>query len=63
MRYHAVALAPGKPFILHAAENDRFDTNPKRKRGNVLQSSLALRVSVNTDRGQYSIPYFNSTDQ
>ena len=37
-----------------ASESRTFHTNPKRKRGNALTPSLALRVSVNSDRGKVS---------
>ena len=36
-----------------AVEIVRFDTNPKRKRGNDLISALTLRVSVSLDRERY----------
>ena len=39
--------------ILLAASNETFHTNPKRKRGNALTSSLALRVSIRPGREQY----------
>jgi len=41
-------------FILPAVEIVRIHTNPKRQRGNDLGPSLALRVSVSLNRGQYS---------
>ena len=34
---------------------DTFDTNPKRKRGNRLPPSLALRVSITLARGRYNL--------
>src|SRR5665213_1223610 len=40
-------------FILPAVENGTFHTNPKRKRGNELTPSLALRVGVISNRGEY----------
>ena len=49
------AAPAGAAFnIPPAGERGTFDTNPKRNRGNALTPSLALRVSVNSDRGQYS---------
>jgi hypothetical protein len=42
--------------ILRTAEIATIHTNPKRKRGNDLTPSLALRVSVSLNRGQYSSP-------
>jgi hypothetical protein len=41
--------------ILLAVEVGTIHTNPKRKRGNDLATSLALRVSVSCNREQYSI--------
>ena len=41
-------------FILSAVEIVPIHTSPKRKRGNDLATSLALRVSVNLNREQYS---------
>src|SRR5258708_7011538 len=40
--------------ILPATRNETFHTNPKRQRGNALTPSLALRVSVTSDRGQHN---------
>ena len=40
--------------MLPVVEIVRIHTNPKRKRGNGLATSLALRVSVSRNRGQYS---------
>ena len=40
--------------ILPAIEIVTIHTNPKRKRGNDLPSSLTPRVSVNLNRGQYT---------
>ena len=40
--------------LLPASENGTFDTNPKRQRGNALTPSLALRVSVISNRDQYT---------
>src|SRR5437868_6849378 len=37
-------------FILLAGNNDTLHTNPKRKRGKALRSSLTLRVSVKAGR-------------
>ena len=42
--------------IQPAVENGTFHTNPKRKRGNELTPSLALRVSVIGNCGQYILP-------
>ena len=41
-------------FILLAVESETYHTNPKRKRGDDLRPSLALRVSVSFAREQYS---------
>src|SRR5665213_843595 len=43
-----------KTVILPTIENGTFHTNPKRKRGNELTPSLALRVGVICSRGEYS---------
>ena len=40
--------------ILPAVEIGPIHTNPKRKRGNDLRSSLTLRLSVSLNRGQYT---------
>ena len=40
--------------LLPASENGTFYTNPKRQRGNALTPSLALRVGVISNRGQYN---------
>jgi hypothetical protein len=40
--------------IPHTAKSGPSHTNPKRKRGNVLRSSLALRVSVGSGRERYA---------
>ena len=40
-------------IILRAVANETFHTNPKRKRGNDLATSLTLRVSVVFARSQY----------
>ena len=40
--------------ILVAGDNDSFRTSPKRKRGNDLPPSLALRASVTRDREKYN---------
>jgi len=42
--------------MLLAGKNDTFDTNPKRKRGNYLQPSLAIRVSIIFSRAKYNSP-------
>ena len=41
--------------MLRAVWNETSHTNPKRKRGNDLQSSLTLRVSVASGREQYNL--------
>jgi hypothetical protein len=43
-----------RAVILPAARNETSHTNPKRKRGNGLEPSLTLRVSVSSGREQYS---------
>ena len=49
-------------YILSVVEIVRIHTNPKRKRGNGLATSLALRVSVSRNRGQYMyIPFHPCT--
>jgi len=42
-----------KPIILSAVEIVPIHTSPKRKRGNDLATSLALRVSVSLNREEY----------
>jgi hypothetical protein len=39
--------------ILPTAKNDTLHTNQKRKRGDGLTPSLALRVSARSSRGQF----------
>jgi len=46
----------GKPVILSAVEIVPIHTSPKRKRGNDLATSLALRASVSLNREQYILP-------
>ena len=41
--------------ILRAVRNGTSDTNPKRQRGNELEPSLTLRVSVTSGREQYNL--------
>jgi hypothetical protein len=47
----------GGPFhvIPRTVTNETFHTNPKRKRGNNLKTSLTLRVSVAGGREWYKL--------
>jgi len=49
-------IADSRSSVLPAASNETFDTNPKRKRGNGLTPSLALRVGVRSGRAPHSEP-------
>jgi hypothetical protein len=44
----------GSMVILLAVEIVTIHTNPKRKRGNDLATSLTIRVGVSRNREQYS---------
>ena len=52
--FSRVLLGEGLLFILFAAEIVTIHTNPKRKRGTDLRTSLKLRVSVSRNREQYN---------
>ena len=43
------------PSVLASTNDETFYTNPKRKRGNGLTPSLALRVGVASDRGLFNL--------
>ena len=49
--------------ILSAVEIVPIHTNPKRKRGNDLATSLAIRVRVSLNREQYTQGCHNRTLQ
>jgi len=53
MKRTAKEAADGQD-ILPAVEIVRIHSNPKRKRGNDLATSLTLRVTVSLNRGQYT---------
>jgi hypothetical protein len=54
-------LSPVNLTILHGVKSDPFHTNPMRKRGNALRSSLTHRVSVKTGRAEF-IEYNRTTE-
>ena len=49
----SVAVVTSRSWHMPFSSDDTSDTNPKRQRGTALTASLALRVSVSGDSGQF----------